>query len=71
MENFRRSSHRHNQRNTMAKSVNTNWLNGDYFFGPVSPATKEAQEEVEFFIFSSFLCLFPLYFVLHGDEGNY
>ena len=46
MENFRRSSRRHNQRNEVAKSVNTNWLNEEYFFGPSSPATKEAQAEV-------------------------
>ncbi len=47
MENFRRSSQRHNQRNTIAKSVGENWLTKDYFFGPLSPATREAQDKVD------------------------
>ena len=46
MENFRRSTRRNDQRNIHAKSVRINWLNNDYFFGSSSPATKEAQAEV-------------------------
>ena len=46
MENFRRSTRRNDQRNTLAKSVRFNWLTSDYFFGSNSPATKEAQTEV-------------------------
>ena len=50
MENFRRSTRRNNQRNILAKSVRSNWLNSDYFFGSSSPATKEAQAEVMLFL---------------------
>ena len=51
MENFRRSTRRNDQRNILAKSVRSNWLTSDYFFGPSSPATKEAQAEVLFCFF--------------------
>ena len=60
MEDFRRTSRRRDSgrsRDAKAKSIKENWLTKDYFFGPVSPATRDGQEMVVALVFFFFFLL--------------